>query len=175
MEKIKNDLSQKFSKGIILPHWLSAVLILMLFFQGIYMKELEMSEKMGLIKLHANLGSIVLILSIIRTVSLFKTKRPEHLKTGSVINDKLVVWTHRAFYFLIFAILLSGFSTMIIGGYGEALQTGNNELVKAFDEIPPLQPHGIMSFILMILVGMHVVGFAKHLILKKENTLKRIF
>ncbi len=56
---------------------------------------------------------------------------------------------------------------MLLGGYAEALQTGNFELTKAFSEIPPLQPHGIMSIILMILVGMHVVGFTKHLILKK--------
>lgn len=174
MEKIKNNLSQKFSKGIILPHWLSAVLIPMLFFQGIYMKELEMSEKMGLLKLHAILGCIVLILTIIRTLSLFKAKRPEHLKTGSIINDKLVIWIHRAFYFLIFAILISGLSAMLLGGYTEALQTGNVSMIKAFNDIPPLQPHGIMSTILMILAGMHVLGFAKHRILKKENTLKRI-
>jgi len=174
MEKIKNNPSQKYSKGIIVPHWLSALLILLLFFQGLYMKELEMSEKMGLIKIHAALGTIVLILTINRTISLFKTKRPDYLKTGSIINDKLMVWIHRAFYFLIYAILISGLSTIILGGYVDALGSENFNVIKSSEDVPPLQGHGIMSTILMGLVVLHVVGFIKHLILKKENTLKRI-
>lgn len=175
METIKNDLSQKFSKGIIVPHWLSALLILMLFIQGLYMKELEMSEKMGLIKSHAIMGILVLILTINRTISLFKSKRPEHLKTGSKFNDKLVIWIHKILYFLIYAIIISGVSTVFLGGYGEALQTGNIDLIKSFEEIPPLEPHGIMSMVMMALVLAHIAGFLKHLIFKKENTLKRIF
>lgn len=169
-----NDLTKKFSKTTRVTHGITALLILALFPMGKYMEGLEISEKMGLIKIHAILGIIVLTLTIIRTISFFKHERPADLKTGSKFNDKLAVWIHNIFYFLLFGIAISGIATMILGGYGEALKIGNIEIIKSHGEIPPLKPHGIMATIMMILLVMHVVGFIKHLILKKENTLKRI-
>ncbi len=174
MTKVQNDLTKKFSKTTRVTHGITALLILTLFPMGKYMEGLEISEKMGLIKVHAILGIIVLTLTIIRTISFFKHERPEDLKTGSKFNDKLAVWIHNIFYFLLFGIAISGLATMILGGYGEALKTGTIDMIKSHSEIPPLKPHGIMATIMMISLVMHVVGFIKHLILKKENTLKRI-
>ncbi|NOQ73478.1 MAG: hypothetical protein GQ574_15845 [Crocinitomix sp.] len=171
---IQNDLTKKFSKTTRVTHGITALLILALFPLGKYMEGLEISEKMGLVKIHAVLGILVFILTIIRTISFFRHKRPVHLKTGSKFNDKLTVWIHNIFYFLLFGIAISGIATMILGGYGEALQTGNIDVIKSHSEIASLKPHGIMALIMMILLILHVVGVVKHLILKKENTLKRI-
>lgn len=171
---MQNDLTKKFSKTTRITHGITALLILTLFPLGKYMEGLEISEKMGLVKIHAILGIIVLILTIIRTFSFFKHKRPADLKTGSKFNDKLAVWIHNLFYFLLFGIAISGLATMILGGYGEALKTGNIDVIKSSSDIAPLKPHGIMAVIMMILLVMHVVGFLKHLIIKKENTLERI-
>lgn len=169
-----NDLTKKYSKTTILTHWLSAILILALFPLGKYMSGLEPEAKMGLIKLHAALGIIILLLTSIRLFSFFKHKRPEDLKTGSKINDKLTVWIHNIFYFLLIGIYVSGIATMILGGYGDALSTNTSTLIKPAAEIAPLKAHGAMSFIMMALLVLHVVGVIKHYILKKENTLKRI-
>lgn len=173
--EIKNDLTKKFSKGTIWIHWLTAILILTLFPIGKYMSGLEPADKMGLVKIHAILGIVVFILTIIRTYFFFKKPRPEDLKTGSKFNDKLAVWIHNIFYFLLFGLAISGLATMIIGGYGEALKTGNLELIKPHNEIESLAPHGLMATIMIIILVMHVLGFIKHFILNKENTLKRIF
>lgn len=175
MKTIQNDLSKKFSKGIIGIHWLTALLILILFPLGKYMEGTEVSEKTGLIKIHMILGLIVFILTIIRTFLFFKSTRPADLMTGSKFNDKLAVWIHNAFYFLLFGIVLSGIAVLFVGGYVEALKTGNFEILKDSTEIPPLQPHGIMAMIMMLLLVMHVIGVFKHYILTKENTIKRIF
>jgi len=138
------------------------------------MEDIEPSEKMGLIKVHIILGIIVLILTIIRSWLFFKKERPSDLKTGSKLNDKLVILIHNLFYFLLLGIAFSGIGTMIIGGYKEALQSNNFELIKNHSEITPLKPHGIMAVIMMILLALHIVGVIKHYISKKENTLKRI-
>ena len=171
---MKNDLTQKYNKGTIAIHWITTLLIIILFPLGKYMEGLQPIEKMGLIKVHAILGIIVLILTIIRSWLFFKKKRPEDLKTGSKINDKLTVWIHNLFYFILFAIAFSGIATMVLGGYGDALQANNFELIKEPSEIPPLKPHGIMATIMILLLVMHVVGVIKHYIFTKENTLKRI-
>ncbi len=171
---IKNDLSKKFSKGTIAMHWITAILILILFPLGKYMEDLSVSEKMGLIKVHAILGIVVFILTIIRSYLFFKAPRPKDIKTGSKLNDKLAVWIHNLFYFLLFGLSLSGIATMILGGYGEALQSGNYELIKSHSEIPPLKGHSVLALIMMILLFLHVIGVIKHYVLTKENTLKRI-
>ncbi|MET2985202.1 cytochrome b [Aureibaculum conchae] len=170
-----NDLTKKFSTGTIIIHWLTAILILLLFPLGKYMAGLNPSEKMGMIKVHAVLGIVVFVLTIIRSYLFFKSPRPKDLKTGSKFNDKLAVWIHNAFYFLLFGIAISGIATMILGGYGEALSQGNSDLIKTLEEIPPLKGHGVMALVMMILLVLHVIGVLKHYILTKENTLKRIF
>ncbi|MDE5423072.1 cytochrome b/b6 domain-containing protein [Ancylomarina sp. DW003] len=170
----QNDLTKKFSRSTRVTHGITALLILALFPMGKYMEGLEISEKMGLVKIHAILGIIVLVLTIIRTISFFKHERPTDLKTGSKFNDKLAVWIHNIFYFLLFGIAISGLAAMILGGYGEALKTGVIDIIKPHSEIPPMKAHGIMATVMIILLVMHVAGFIKHLVLKKENTLKRI-
>ena len=172
---IKNDLNDKYSKGIIIIHWLSALLIFALFFLGLSMDGLEVSEKMGLLKPHAALGLLVFILTVVRSVMFFRSKRPANLKTGSKLNDKLAVWIHNAFYILLLIIGASGIATMIIGGYGDALQTGDLTLIQAHENIPPLKAHALAAYLTMVPVGLHIIGVVKHFVLTKENTLKRIW
>lgn len=169
-----NDLTKKFSKATIWVHWLTAIIILILFPLGKYMAGLESGDKMGLIKLHAGLGILVLLLTIYRIYLFFKHERPEDLKTGSKFNDRLAVWIHNAFYFLIITIGISGIAVLATGGYIDAFD-GDISLIKSPEDIPPLKAHGFLSFILMVLIGMHVLGVIKHYFLTKENTLKRIF
>jgi len=171
---MSNDLSIRFSKTTRYIHGITALLIIVLFPMGKYMEGLDISDKMGLVKIHALLGFVVLILTLIRTYAFFKHERPEDLKTGSKFNDKLAVWIHNIFYFLLFGIAISGIATMILGGYGEAIQSGSTEMIKSHADIPSIKPHGIMSFLLIVLLVLHVIGFFKHLIVKKENTIKRI-
>ena len=174
-ENIQNDLNDKYSKGIIIIHWLTALLIFALFSLGLSMDGLEVGEKMDLLKPHAALGLLFFVLTVIRSVMFFRSKKPADLKTGSKFNDKLAVWIHNAFYILMLLLGISGIATMIIGGYGHALQTGDLSLIKPSEDIPSIKAHGVLSFLTMGLVALHVVGVLKHYVLTKENTLKRIF
>lgn len=173
--EIKNDLSKKFSKGTIWMHWLTTILILALFPLGKYMEGLEATDKMGLIKAHAIMGIIVLLFTIFRTYLFFKAPRPSHLDTGTKFNNKLNVFIHKSFYWLLFFITISGIVVMITGGYGDALSNADSELIKPHGEIPALKVHELISIIIMVFLFLHVVGVIKHYILTKENTLKRIF
>jgi len=172
--KTQKDFPQKYNKGTIAIHWITALLILTLFPLGKYMEGLEPSEKIGLIKIHAILGIVALVLTLFRTWLFFKAPRPADVKTGSVFNDKLAIWIHNIFYFLLFGLTISGMVTMFLGGYGEAIKLDNYKLIKVPTEIPSLKAHGIMAVIMMALFAMHVIGVVKHYILKKENTLKRM-
>ena len=173
-EKIQNDLNQKYSRATIAIHWITALLIIALFPLGKYMSGIESSEKMGLLKIHAIFGIVVFILTLLRSYLFFKSKRPNDLKTGSKFNDKLAVWIHNAFYFLLIGISLAGFATMFFGGYFVALKSGNPNLIASKEQIMPLKAHELLATIMMILLLLHVLGVIKHYVLTKENTLKRM-
>jgi len=170
-----NDLTQKFSKSIIYVHWISAILILILFPLGKYMTGLEPIAKMGLIKLHAVLGILILLLTVFRTFIFFKHRRPADLETDSKFNNWLVKWNHNAFYYILIIIGLSGIGVLATGGYLAAFSGNDPAMILPADEIIPLKIHGLMSLLTMLLLLMHVVGVAKHYFITKENTLKRIF
>lgn len=171
----KYDLTQKYSKGNIIIHWVTAILILTLFPLGKYMSGLSASEKMSFIKLHAVLGIIVFVLTLIRSYLFFKSKRPEDLRTGSKFNDKLAIWIHNAFYFLLIGISIAGLATMISGGYVDALKSGTSDLILSKENIMSLKAHGVLATIMIILLVLHVLGVIKHYVLTKENTLKRMY
>ena len=173
-EKIRNNLNQKYDKGTIVIHWITALLIIVLFPLGKYMSGLDSSEKMELLKIHTILGILVFTLTLLRSYFFFKSPRPDDLRTGSRFNDKLAVWIHNSFYFLLIGISVAGFVTMIFGGYIDALKFRNPDLIIAEENMKSLKVHGILATIMMILLAFHVFGVIKHYLLTKENTLKRI-
>ncbi len=171
---VQNDMSQKYSKATIIIHWFSTLLIFGLFFLGLSLESLQPSEKLDLLKPHASLGFLLFLLTIVRSILFFKSPRPDNLQTGSKINDKLVHYIHNGFYILLLLIGISGVVTMIVGGYGDALGANDWQLIKDSETLPSLKAHGTLSFLMMALVVLHVIGVAKHYLLTKENTLKRI-
>lgn len=103
----------------------------------------------------------------------FSKKKPEDIKTGSPLNDRLVVWVHKLFYIMLFGIAISGIASMVSGGYIDALQSGKAEFIVE-EEGKALKAHGLLSALMMILLVVHIAGVIKHYIKTKENTLKRI-
>ena len=98
-----------------------------------------------------------------------------HLKTGSKFVDKLVVGNHYLFYLLLFTISIMGIVVIFTGNYIEGLSSGSIESIIPPKEIPILKYHVLITFFVVLLVVMHVIGVIKHYIFTKENTLKRIF
>lgn len=174
MKTTNSNLNQKYNKGIIAIHWLSTLLILILFPLGKYMSSLEATEKIALIQTHTLIGLTVFILTLMRTWMFFYKKRPKDIKTGSNFNDKLIICIHNLFYILLFVIAISGITTMINGGYIEALESHNAEFIQSEENIKAIKIHGLSSLIIMVLLLVHITGVIKHYIKTKENTLKRI-
>lgn len=169
-----NDLSKKYSKSIIIIHWLTAFLMLFLFFMGKYMEDLQVTDKLNILIAHALLGYGVLFLTFARIYFYFKSARPDDLKTGVDWNDKLIKVIHKSFYAVIIVIALSGGATMIFGGYAEAIMNNTPNVILPKNDITPLKAHALFSTLFMLLFLSHVIGIVKHYLKTKENTIKRI-
>lgn len=172
----KKDAPQKYSKAVIAIHWISALLILGLFPLGKYMSGLQPEEKLWLVRIHGVLGVLIFALTIIRSVLFFTTKRPDHVNTGSKFNDFLAIAVQRSFYVLLLIVGISGFATLILGGYVEATTATPMlpELIRPRSEIPPLKIHDVLSTLMMLLVVMHIAGVIRFNIKHKTNVIDRM-
>ncbi len=169
-------LSKKYSKSTIIIHWLSFAGILALIPMGFYMSDLPIGEsKLTLYKAHAAIGIVILLLTLFRVFIFFKHERPPGLETGSVFHNKLIIWIHNAFYFVILLLCFSGIVTLIQSGAGSALQSGDFNNLPQEMNVPPLTGHQILAKIFIALLLAHIGRVANHYIKTKENTLKRIF
>jgi cytochrome b561 len=174
--KKSNTSPQKYNRTVIVIHWVSVFLILILFPLGKYMAGLEAEEKGWLIKLHGILGILIFTLTMVRSVLFFTKQRPTHLNTGSKFNDLLAIGVQRSFYILLLVIGVSGIVTLVVGGYGEMIMSSPElpELILPRSEITSLKIHNILAVIMMILIVVHVVGVIRFNLKNKLNVLKRI-
>ena len=173
---IQNDLSEKYSKGTIIIHWLSFLLILALIPTGFIMSGMENSDaKLGLLRVHIFSGTLVFILTLLRVWFFFKHKRPSKLQTGSWLHDKLIIWIENSFYFILVLLSTSGIATVVSGNYAEAIQNNNPSLLPQTHDMPPLMAHKALAIILIILLLGHIGGVINHYIKTRENTLERSY
>ena len=176
MAEIKNDLSVKYSLATRIVHWLTAIGIFVIIPIGLKMSGMEISaDKLALQKTHNIIGLVLLLLTLFRVYLYFKHERPANLKTGSKWNDKLIIFIHNSFYFVIIIMAISGLVTNATTGIWEAVQANDMSLYPAIIDTTPAQVHRFLYLVLAILILMHIGGVLKHWITKKENTLKRIF
>lgn len=170
---IKTDNPDKYDKRIVLIHWLTALLVFIMFPLGNMLEDLEEVTRVVYIMIHTVLGLIILILTLFRSWYNMKVAYPDPVKTDSIFNSWLIIWVHRMFYILLFVISLTGILIVFTGDYlgGVFSQTVSPDPEKVSGV---LDCHDIASQSIIILSILHIAGILKHHILKKGNAFKRM-
>ena len=172
---VKNNLQDKYSKGIIIIHWLSLLLILGLLPSGFIMADTPVNEtKALLLRVHVIAGFIVFLATMVRVYFFFSAKRPSKIETGSAFHNKLVVLIENSFYIVLLLICISGTAGVLMAGLGDVIKSGDYTLFPTEMEVPAFLAHKIGAITLIILLLAHIGGVINHYINFKENTLKRI-
>lgn len=169
----------KYSLMMRINHWIVGLMLLSVAFVGMYMADLPADDptKYGYYPLHKSFGLLVLLLVIYRVIVRLASSvppLPKQMKASEVLLAKLVVF---AMYFVMFAIPLSGYLMSTLSGrevhfFGllvPSLFAVNPQMAGLFHSM-----HGFLGEALLILVGLHVVGWLKHLIFEKLNLINRI-
>jgi cytochrome b561 len=176
MTQVQNDLTKKYSLTTRITHWLTVLGVFALIPLGIKMHEMEVSaEKLWLFQIHTMIGIFILLLTLFRAYLYFKHDRPPHLKTGNNFNNKLIVWIHNAFYFVVILMTTSGLAINASTGLFDVYKSGDITQFPADIEVIQAEVHEILYFVLALLIILHVAGVLKHILLNKENILKRMF
>jgi len=160
-------------------HWISGISFLFAIFLGIILTHTEYlkQNEIQYILLHKSFGLLVFFLTIMRITTRLFSEIPDPIAKNKLelVLEKI---THYGLYFFLFSIPLSGYLMSSFGGRATKFFNlfslplfveKNNDISSMLYEV-----HEIIAYTALIFVGLHLLGTAKHLIIDKNNILKRI-
>ena len=165
----------RYSAAIRIMHWIMAILIIALLAMGWTMGQMEGPEKYQLMGIHKSLGLLALLLIIIRIALRLSSSVPASAKT---VFGKLARIDHWLLYGFMFLIPASGFIMSWAGGRDTAFFSFF-AIPGAVEKIPAIAgtAHSIhinANYGLGALIILHILAFAYHQFVEKEDLLKRI-
>ncbi len=159
-------------------HWTSALIMLALIIAGFAMGALEGDQRYQVVMLHKSFGLVILGLVVARIIWLSINPHPKSLTTHQPWEKALSKIIHILLYFGMIAMPLSGWAMSSAGEYPVRFfglfdmppLTGKNEgLYRLTNTV-----HEIGGYAIVAAVGLHFLGAAKHHILDKDSTLRRM-
>lgn len=192
--------TSRYTKTAILLHWLIALCIFGMFALGWFMSDIPkeaakqtafdlfnwgvytwnvpeaISPRSFYFNVHKSIGVSIIGLVIIRILWRITHKPPAMLASYKVWERKLATSAHHLLYLLMVAMPVSGLIMATYSKYGVKwfgmpfIKGLDNEAMRlAFKNV-----HGIIGFILLAIVAVHILGALKHKIVDKDDTMKRM-
>lgn len=160
-------------------HWLVGLTMLGLLAVGFFMADLDRSPfKFELYGIHKALGIAVLAFAVLRIIWRFVNIQPGGLPTHEAWEKLLSKIVHVGLYITMIGMPLSGWIMSSAGGYPVSF-FGLFKVPAIVEKNPELgglanQAHGILGYALLVIVGLHIAGAAKHHVLDRDGTLGRM-
>ncbi len=155
-----------YHPALVVLHWLLAVMLLfMMGMGGLVLQHLPNAspDKIGALRGHLIGGAATLVLMLVRWVLRWRTLRPPAAAAVRGSASRLGLWMHRALYAAVFAMALSGFALAVTAGIGQVVFGGVGSLPANFDAYAARTVHGIVAWVLLAFVAVHVgAALARH-------------
>jgi cytochrome b561 len=160
-------------------HWLLFALLAAQFLIGWIMPDVHRNTKPdGLIAWHLGVGATIIALLVIRLA--WRLYRPVPLEAANTPpwQNALAHATHWLLYFLLALILLLGWANASARGYPVT--------ILGIIPLPPIMPvgssigmeagdvHGLITWVLLGLIGLHVLGALYHRLVLRDRVLQRM-
>ena len=179
MARWLND-NQRYGALPILLHWLSALVVVGMFSLGWWMVQLDYYDPRYRTApdIHKSVGILFFMLTVLRLGLRLARPRPSPMATTSVWERRAAHFAHVAFYFLLFAMMTSGY----------LISTADERAISVFGwfEVPATitsieeqedtagDIHLALAWSLIILAGFHALAALKHHFINKDATLRRM-
>lgn len=161
-------------------HWTMAILLIGMLAMGLYMTDLERADPMRMVlyDTHKAFGVFLLILVFVRLairMASVKPALPDAIKPHEALAAKSA---YVVFYGVMIAIPVTGYSMSAFAGFP----------VKFLGmELPRFLPidrglsglagelHEWLAYVLIAMIGLHILAVIKHIVFDKVNLLKRMW
>jgi len=146
----------RYDRVAISFHWISAVLIIILLLNGLFMTKLDDADfKTNIYRFHVAVGSIVLLLTILRLAWAWRHPAPPGLEMGS--TERLM---YRGVHYLLYAgaLLTAITGTLLIVSSGMP-PLASEVIASEVDRSSPLRSaHWLLALGMIVLLIGHVGG-----------------
>lgn len=181
------ELQERYSSVAIALHWVVAALLGLMIALGKNMHTADHRPIEWMFQLHKSVGITILVLMIARLIWRLKNKPPALPADMKPLEKRASHWVHIGLYMLVFLLPLSGWimvsvspfaiATVLYGAMAWPHLPGLPEL--ALETRQAIYPsieniHELMSWALIALFALHVVGAIKHEMSDEEGVLKRM-
>jgi cytochrome b561 len=168
----------RFHPVLVSLHWLIAVVILApLAFGALYLAKMPNSAPMKIdgLRVHMTVGALVGLLMLVRLFVRIGTRHPVPAKTGSPLLDRLAWGAQRMLYVAVFGQAASGLLLAWQANLLALVFWARGPLPDDFWIFPMRAVHYSFSWLLMGLIGLHVLGAAYHAFIRRDGLLGRMF
>ncbi len=160
-------------------HWLAALLVFGMLGVGFFLSDVPSEFKGTAYMLHKSTGLTILALMLIRLVWISSSGKPKLPESTPKWECFLASSVQHALYLFLVAMALSGW----------LMATASNKIPVYFGwfrvPFPGVTPnetlaewmydtHGVIAWILLGLVGLHIAGALKHWLIQKDDVLDRM-
>ncbi len=172
------DGGARFGAISIVNHWVVATLIIVMLAIGLYMSELPRGpERFEWVQVHKSIGVIVLFLGAWRVLWRAWSRFPQEIAVMPRWQEIAANAIHAALLVAVIAMPVSGYITSSTGGHDISFFGLFN--MPALPENKALSEaaagvHGIVAYVLIAVLAVHVLAALKHHVVDKDATLRRM-
>ncbi|WP_084404369.1 cytochrome b/b6 domain-containing protein [Pseudovibrio sp. Ad46] len=172
-------MTTRYHPALVALHWILALMIFMaLVVGGPMMAAMESTDPQKLTGMtgHIIWGMTIGVLILLRLITRFVTTKPAKADTGKAALNTAAGLTHWAMYALVAGMVLSGLVmaynadlfAITLGGSGAPLPAD-------LTVYPARVAHGVIANVLTALLVLHVVGWAFHQFILRDNLISRMW
>ena len=168
--------ADRYGAVAIAIHWTAALLIVVLLVSGLRAANtVDLAAKISLLRVHASLGSAVLLLTLARVGWwLFADTKPAPVAGMPQWQDRLVKAVHTLFYVVILGMAASGLGMLILSGASLVIFGNAPGPLVDFWNYPPRVAHRFGAILLITLLVMHLGGALYHQFIRRDRLLARM-
>jgi cytochrome b561 len=166
----------RYGRVAIIIHWVSAALIIGLMIAGSIAADMvDLEAKAWLLRIHAPLGTAVLLLTLFRLAWwTFADKKPDEVAGIPHLQALAARAVHGLVYVAIIGLAGSGIAMMVMSGAGDILFGNAPGPLPDFWNYSPRMGHEVMAWLMAALLAAHVGGALYHQIILKDRLLSRM-
>lgn len=161
---------EKYPASMRALHWLMAILILGQIFGGWFMTPYDETREALLGQLywwHKSFGLLIFLFVFVRLTNRLRYTPPALPATLPALDRKLAHFVHRAVYFFIVMLPITGYTLSSTFKYSDGITFFGIEIPEVFPDSDFVFEaadwlHGILAYTLLAVVALHVAGVIKH-------------
>lgn len=168
--------SDRYGAVAVAIHWATAVAVAGLLVSGFRAAgTIDPVAKEGLLRIHAIVGSTVLLLTFVRIAWwLFADRRPADPTGTPRLQARTARAVHLLFYVALFGMAASGVGMLALSGAAHILFGGTPGPLPDFMAYAPRIPHRLGALLLVVLVAVHVAAALYHQFVLRDRLLARM-